>query len=69
MRILGIDYTRIRNMQALFVNYYRGADVGEDDIEDEPVTPDEPEDPEVPTPDEGPKPPVDTKGGQRRVQS
>lgn len=67
MRILGIDYTRIRNMQALFVNYYRGADVGEDGIEEEePVTPDEPE---VPTTEEEPKPQVDTKGGQRRVQS
>lgn len=31
MRVLGIDMTRIRNMQALFVNYYRGADVGEDE--------------------------------------
>ena len=42
MRILGIDMTRIRNMQALYVNYYRGADVGDDEVE-ETVIPADPE--------------------------
>lgn len=60
MRILGIDLTRVRNMQALYVNYYRGADVGEDELE-EPEVPDIPEEPD--------EVPPATEGGTRHVHS